>query len=508
MKRKLLIRCMTAMAILLTPACTNDFGLEGIASSEVDSEEVEVTFTISAEGAQALTRANEVEGGGPGQWQTTIGKGTKIDMLVYAVYNEKYERLDQYGSTEIPESLKNCKALEGSTHDGQKIEYVGGILNEGKSKEITLRLMRNKTYRIAFWAQSSETTAFNTSNLENVKVIYENAENNDELRDAFCKVETFTVTPSTSSRTVVLTRPMAQINVGTTGADYKNVVKEKHKKIAYSRITLWGVAQYINVVEDKIDEENLLNTDINEDGLTFNRAILPAFINNEGTTDVGRIPTEVNELIGSDANNNASGEEFLYVDLDNDGVIKGYKTNYPTLLAEGEKDKPGYFLTETFKYLSMCYVLVPATTVSEKGGVAGAAEGSTESSQEATYTSYVLPKLAFGFAEKDAGKEAFPTISVTQVPVHRNWRTNLLGGLRWMKDPTNPEDPGDDPEPPTDPDDPTTVFQSPSLYVYLDPIYDGEYTTEDQGGSWIENPDQSDKVSGDADAPSTDSNNE
>ena len=477
MKRKLLIRCMTAMAILLTPACTNDFGLEGIASSEVDSEEVEVTFTISAEGAQALTRANEVEGGGPGQWQTTIGKGTKIDMLVYAVYNEKYERLDQYGSTEIPKELENSKALlDESTHEGQKIEYVGGILNEGKSKEITLRLMRNKTYRIAFWAQSSETTAFNTSDLEKVKVIYENAKNNDELRDAFCKVETFTVTPSTSSRTVVLTRPMAQVNVGTTGADYKHIVDNGYN-VAYSTITLSGVAQYINVVTDEIDDTNLLRE---EKAVTFDWAALPAFINME------EIPTEKDDLVGS--NENSTGEEFLYVDLNNDGEIEknnGYKTAYPTL---GEK---GEFLTETFKYLSMCYVLVPASSVSStpstpeagEGGAEGVADEAAGDSKTDSYASTVLDWVKFSFGV-NSGTASFDPIRVNLVPVHRNWRTNLLGGL-YGHNPDNPD------TPPTDPDDPTTVFKPRSFFVYLDPIYDGEYTTKDEGDSWIVNPDQS-----------------
>ena len=87
-----------------------------------------------------------------------------------------------------------------------------------------------------------------------------------------------------------------------------------------------------------------------------------------------------------------------------------------------------------------------------------------------------------------------PRISLTNVPVHRNWRTNILGGLAWIKDPTDPdpdpEDP-DEPTPPDGPDDPTSVFKFTNILVSEDPLFFGDYNTEDRGNNntWFQNPD-------------------
>ena len=460
---------MTALSALLLASCSSDPSLSLIPNNDAVGEEMEVTFSISAESATAMTRA----GGGPGQWQTTIGKGTKIDMLIYAVYekgknengNDTYTLLQQFGRGIV--EYKDAEAESGSTseneesegmseflnspavkkknadtYDGQTIMYVGKAFQEdGGDVDITLRLMRNKEYHIAFWAQSSQTAAFDTDRLTEVKVDYKGAKNNDEFRDAFCKVESFKVVSSTSARTVVLTRPFAQINVGTTGADYKFILEHDEKneaKFTYSEIELEGVSNTINVVTDQI-------TGTETATFTLNR--LPAYINMED------IPTTKEELVQS------KNEEFLMVDLDYDGDVPTegmeYRTKYPTL------DKKGNPLTEEFKYLSMCYVLVPA---------------STDAASTNQYYSSTLERLLVTFRDaKDEKDESYTsTIELTNVPVHRNWRTNILCGLYNGKlNKPNPDDP-DDPGDPNYPDDPTSIYQPTNVYVQLSPDYYGE----------------------------------
>ena len=530
MKKKFLW-CMTVLTALLSASCSSELAFEGTSPYDgVTGEEVDVTFSISAEGTQMQTRA-----GGPGQYQNKVGKGQEIDMLIYAVYEkegDKYNLLKQYGKGIVEDengltfetgdaAAPAIGAKVPADYDGQTIINVGDKFKNGETEEITLRLMRGKEYHIAFWAQSSQTTAFATDDLENVEVIYANAKNNDELRDAFCKVESFSVSPAANARTVILTRPMAQINVGTTGADYKHLLLYgntfPNKAITQSKIYLQGVAQKLNVVTDQIDGTELTTAD-------FTYGIIPAFMNMGRTTfpvveedaDFYYKPTDPRE-------------ELLKVDLDGDGKVVSYKTNYPTLGKNGE------FLTETFKYLSMCYALVPASV-----------EPTTGTKPE--YASSVLERVVVTFAETEGdGKPAadYTTIDLTNVPVHRNWRTNILGGFQWKKDPgptdpeepddpgyipdpkdpddpddpDNPDDPNDpvypdgpydptDPDNPTptpdddddDPDDPTSIFKFTNARIFLDNLFDDEYNgtlgegSEDgDGNEYLEYPDPSEE---------------
>ncbi|MCH5175752.1 MAG: hypothetical protein J1F40_07685 [Prevotellaceae bacterium] len=518
MKKKLL-QCMTVLTALLFASCSSELALEGFSpDNAVTGEEVEVTFSISAEGAQMQTRV-----GGPGRYQTKVGRGTEIDMLIYAVYEKdektgKYTLLKQYGkrivvdenhkgfaddNVAIAAKNKQEEQLKGKDENGEDVydTYDGQTIinledkfkkDENAVEEITLRLMRNKEYHIAFWAQSSQTAAFKTNDLENVQVIYEDAKNNDELRDAFCKVESFSVTPTTTARTVILTRPMAQINVGTSGADYKHLLTgslvHPNAAITRSKIKLTGVSNTINVVTDEIGKET--------SEAVFDWSPLAAYIGNGGKIPEDKGIATPSLEGGKDALTEyqknliqCDGEEFLRVDLNHDGTIDNYKTNYPTL------DSKGGFLTETFKYLSMCYALVPAQISDEaQGKDADDEDGEGEGGGDDTgngngadngddkdyeikdpYTSSVLSKVEVFFAEGKAGdkvdsKRDNPTMTLENVPVHRNWRTNIIGGLAYIKDPDDPDDPNI-PEGP----DPSSVFNYKNTRVYLDNMFYDEY---------------------------------
>lgn len=479
MKRKLL-RCMTALATMFVASCSSELVLEGAPNNGVDGEEVEVTFSISPESAHATMRAPE-DGSGPGKKQK-VGKGQEVDMLIYAVYEKEngYTLLTQYGlgpvkpeiqedetvaftSTNVFESSEAFKTSK--IHTGQTIIDVSETIQKGKAQRISLRLMRNKEYYIAFWAQSRKTRAFNTDDLENVQVIYNDAKNNDELRDAFCKVESFSVSPSSQSdsRTVILTRPMAQINVGTTGADYKTVIEDKERVFTESKISFAGAAQFLNVVTNEVltrDENG--NSTLTNVEYSYNK--IPAYINMED------LPTGDNRFDGKNDN-----EELLWVDLNNDGDFEDYTIEYPTL-GKNPADAD-YFKTEIFKYLSMCYVLVPATET--KIPNYDSEDENTTSSQE-SYNSSLLKNVKvsiFGANDDGSVKEEKECVNLDNVPVHRNWRTNILCGLYDHNIP-NEDDPND-------PDDPTSIYKTPYVLLNLNPNFDGEHNgTGDAENRW------------------------
>ena len=456
MKSKLIT--LIAGGLMLSACSSNVWDYDG--SSQVPEEEdyVNVTFSLKPETVAGLSRAegdNPFEQG-PGRWQT-LSKGSKIDMLIYAVYDSEYTLMSQY-SEGVDEKLKDKFTVNAENHAGQTIMYVGEKLYKGEEVLVELRLMRNRTYHIAFWAQSSETDAYDTNDLSKVEVKYENAANNDELRDAFCKVETFTVSTGGVSQDVILTRPLAQINVGTTGADYKNMEKGKfvanHKAVTYSKITIQGVAKYFDVVKDRVlGQADLTGDDKATTDVTFNWAKIPAYYNTE-------IPTE-------NLYNKIEGEELLTIDLNQNGEILPYKTSYPTLGSKG-----GY-MTEEFKYLSMAYVLVPTATADQE--------------QQDGY-SVVINKVVVEFANDAAGTTGFKSLEVLQIPSRRNWRTNIIGGLRWIKDPTDPDDPDnptpdpDDPDnpkptPPDGPSDPSTVFNTVNGKIFIAPGFINDLET-------------------------------
>ena len=118
-----------------------------------------------------------------------IGDGTTATELYYAVFNQKGEYIS---------SLAQAEA----------IELVG------KTATLKLKLVRNYTYSIVFWAQSPDAPYTFTPSTGTVAVDYSGVAN-DETRDAFCKLHTFTVPDkATFDETVYLNRPFAQINFG------------------------------------------------------------------------------------------------------------------------------------------------------------------------------------------------------------------------------------------------------------------------------------------------------
>ena len=404
-------------------SCTTDETVAGGSGSTTAGGEVTVSFTVKPEG-RAVTR--EAESGNvwypdteAGEW-AQISDGSKAHVLIYAVYDDRKQLLDQY-ATPLSEDVKEKLPENFTLGTGQSLLYI----DEFPTKEpIHLRLMRNQTYHIAFWAQSADCEAYDTKDLQKVKVNYDGAANNDELRDAFCHTETFAVSGD-EERNIVLVRPLAQINVGTAGYDFECAATEGDKtKFLYSKITLSGVSEYLDVVDNKVlstaedfENHNLTYENNGTKDITFGWARIPAYVNYGEGDDVMEFYPEAQfpaQQPGEEADYHKFKEQFLRVDLDSDGSYKPY-VSWDEVKSSSQVQMPSPD-TEIFKYLSMCYVLVPAH------------ETVTDGSGEPSAYSTTLNSVTVSLATTEQGDNNVEIIkSLSNVPVQRNWRTNIIG---------------------------------------------------------------------------------
>lgn len=191
-------------ALMLANSCSDDNNV-----SQADSSLAQVTFKVSADGA--LTRA--------------ISDGTTVDELVYRVF-------DKNGNPITAQHLVKESATD---------------LRSGHT--VALTLAKGQTYKVAFWAQKAGNTAYTVNDNMQVVVDYSGA-NNDESRDAFFNAVEITVNGDVA-QTVELKRPFAQLNVGTTTADW-NAAVASGATFDESKVTVKQAATTLNVLDGKV----------------------------------------------------------------------------------------------------------------------------------------------------------------------------------------------------------------------------------------------------------------
>lgn len=311
MNKKLFLGVFAAAGILLATSCQND-ELDAVQTGN----EATVSFTLGVEGG-VQTRA--------------ISDGLTANRLVYAVFDEEGNRITT-------------------------IAKVDKDANFPTTENITLA--KGQTYKVAFWAQNSATSAYVLDDDMNLTIDYTNSANNDEKRDAFFKTETFTVTGN-AQIDVVLKRPFAQINLGVTDTDWDAAVASGIE-IATSKVVIKNAFTNMDLIDGSVSGET------------------------EVVYDFGATPKSSNEV--------------LKVDLDEDGTA------------------------EEYHYLSMSYILVDA--------------------QKST-----LQDLDFTF-HPTSGNDIVFDEGLNNVPVQRNWRTNIIGQI---------------------------LTGNIDFNISIDPIYDGEY---------------------------------
>lgn len=194
--------------MLLSWSCSHE--LDG---PNGEGAEVEVNFVLELEGALE-TRA--------------ISDGTGADQLSWAIFSEAGE-------------LIHAKTVK---------DNVTGLLTES-GHSIAVSLAKGKTYKAVFWAQNPECTAYTVSEDMKVTVNYEGL-NNDETRDAFfASSEPFTVSGSTSV-SVTLKRPFAQVNVGAYPWDLQ-YAQESGNDVQMSGAVIKNVADCINLFDGSLE---------------------------------------------------------------------------------------------------------------------------------------------------------------------------------------------------------------------------------------------------------------
>ena len=189
----------TAM-LFATTSCSQDEELVPQGSSDV------TTFKVELQGATGSRAA---------------GDGKTVDILYYEVH-------------------QNGKIVKDLT-----AEITNGTAT------VNIPLLRGEVYDIIFWAQKSEGSIYNATDLTNIQVSYnENTKANKEAYDAFFNaLDDFKAT--NNETTVQLRRPFAQLNIGTIDTDWttaKDMIGGTDAPITTSEVTVKGLATNFNAL--------------------------------------------------------------------------------------------------------------------------------------------------------------------------------------------------------------------------------------------------------------------
>lgn len=160
-------------------------------------------------------------------------------------------------SIAIPEDIATKVYSDGTS--ATKLQYAvyradnGEFLFENQEeltinlkREVEIRLVKNFAYDIVFWAQHPDAPYTFDKAAKTITVSYDNADANDETRDAFYQlVEDYVYVPTTT--TVELYRPFAQINFG--ASDYAEVTALLGDDCMTSKADITGLPNVLNVLD-------------------------------------------------------------------------------------------------------------------------------------------------------------------------------------------------------------------------------------------------------------------
>lgn len=233
----------------------------------------EATFNIALEGATD---------------SRVISDGTTVDQLYFAVYDANGEE------------LKNLRQ-DDANGNAVKIENL--------SATVKVRLVKGQTYSFVFWAQKSETGHYNTDNMKAIKVNSYKVNANDETRDAFYAYYDMageTVEKGFFSKDIVLKRPFAQLNLGTTVRDW-----------------IWATAAEVTIAKSAVKVQGAVYTTLN----TFTGEVADAVDAEFTLNDIPEMDTEklVLKKLEFENSDKTPFEEYFYL-----------SSNY--LLAPAEKE--------------------------------------------------------------------------------------------------------------------------------------------------------------------------
>ncbi len=212
--KKYLYSALAACSLLSLGACSADEPINNGTNGEL------VNFTVKMTDAPT-TRM--------------FGRGHEATRLTYAIYEK--------GETNpfIQNDVENA-------------------FDENLETTLSLRLVAGKTYEIIFWAQNPSCPDYTFSPSDKtITVKYDNApaaNATGNTRDAFSASRSFTVTASGQAinETIILTRPFAQINVGTCDLNEPAVINLKNLKTS---ITLEAYTTFNILTGDATDPQTV-----------------------------------------------------------------------------------------------------------------------------------------------------------------------------------------------------------------------------------------------------------
>lgn len=276
--KKLILFALAAATMLLAGSCQKENGVKY-------ADAAEVTFSIDL----------------PVDLSTkSIGDGTSATELYYGVFNQEGEYI-------------------------QSLAQAAAVPVVGKTATLKLKLVRNYTYSIVFWAQAPDAPYTFDAQTGVVTVNYAGMAN-DETRDAFSKLHKFTVPDqATFDETVVLTRPFAQINFG--ASDFAQITELGLKMESLVKIN--GLADTYDILNGTISGDAQTKLDLNAVPAQFNPAeklVVKGVEYGYVSMNYVLAPEEAKELANVHATFSYNGKN-VDLDVPNVPFQRNYRTN-------------------------------------------------------------------------------------------------------------------------------------------------------------------------------------
>lgn len=324
--KKFILFALAAATMLIAGSCQKEKGLK-------DGDASEVTFSIDLP-VNLSTKA--------------IGDGTTATELYYGVFNQEGEYI-------------------------QSLAQTAALPVVGKTATLNLKLVRNYTYSIVFWAQAPGAPYSFDPETGEVTVDYA-GDANDETRDAFCKLHTFTVPDqATFDETVVLKRPFAQINFG--ASDFAQI--DELGLDMESTVVISGLADSYNILEGTISGDATTALELNTVPAQFDPSeALVVEGKNYGYVSMNYVlaPQEAKELANVSATFAYNGET-VQLDVPNVPFQRNYRTNIVgsfftdevtfTIIVDEEFYQPDYVVVYTAAELQDALALGGRVVLSE-----------------------------------------------------------------------------------------------------------------------------------------------
>ena len=274
--KKVILWTLAAVAMLLSASCQKD---------QLKGNESEVTFTLDLP-SELSTKA--------------IGDGSAATELYYGVFSQEGQYI-------------------------QSLAQTAAVPVVGKTASLKLKLVRNYTYSIVFWAQAPDAPYTFDAETGVVTVDY-SGDANDESRDAFCQLHTFTVPDrATFDETVYLKRPFAQINFG--ASDFAQITELGLPM--ESTVVINGLADTFNILEGTISGDASTDLELHTVPAQFTPAeSLVVAGKNYGYVSMNYIlaPAEAKELANVSATF-AYNNETVQLDVPNVPFQRNFRTN-------------------------------------------------------------------------------------------------------------------------------------------------------------------------------------